>query len=219
MIRVLLGRHGETEWNVARRLQGQQDIGLSEVGRRQVEALRGTVADAAPEHVLVSGLCRARESAEVLGLTVRRADRRFDEAHLGDWEGRLSAGIRAENSQQYADWRAGLYRPPGAESFETLTARVLDGLSAAVQDAEDAGARTLLVVTHGGPIRALLREVVGLDPRSAVPSHPASLTVLDVEGSPAALRARHEGRMNEVGAARLRLYNYSPALSRQDPSD
>jgi probable phosphoglycerate mutase len=92
-------------------------------------------------------------------------------------------------------------------------------LSAAVQDAEDAGARTLLVVTHGGPIRALLREVVGLDPRSAVPSHPASLTVLDVEGGSDALRVGHGQTVRGDGAVRLRLYNYSPALSRQDPSD
>ena len=219
MIRILLVRHGETDWNGARRLQGQRDIALSETGRAQVAALRGTIADAAPEHVVVSGLSRARESAEVLGQPVHRADPRFNEARLGDWEGRSSIEIRAEHQQCYADWRAGLHRPPGAESFEELTARAVDGLCAAVGHAQDAGARTVLVVTHGGPIRALLREVVGLDPRSAVPSHPASLTVLDVDGGPGALRSARTDPAPAVGAVRLRLYNYSPALSRLDPSD
>lgn len=219
MIRILLVRHGETDWNGARRLQGQRDIALSQTGRAQVAALRGTIADAAPERVVVSGLCRARETAEVLGLTVHRADRRFNEAHLGDWEGRSSADIRAEDPQCYADWRAGLHRPPGAEGFEDLTSRVLEGMRTVVDEAQDSGARTLLIVTHGGPIRALLRAVVGLDPRSAVPSHPASLTVLDVEGGAGALPAGPDVVAHTDGSVRLRLYNYSPALSRLDPSD
>lgn len=211
MIRLILVRHGETEWNGQRRLQGQQDIGLSAAGREQAAALRSAISHLAPGHVVVSGLRRAQETAEVLGYAAQAGDPRLNEAFLGEWEGRHSADIRAADEQMYADWRAGKYRPPGAEGFAEMTDRVVDGVQAAVAEAAAAGADTLMIVAHGGPVRAFLQAAVGLDPERTVPSHPASLSLVDVDPAAESLRT--------AGAVKLRLFNYSPAMSPLDPPD
>ncbi|WDZ89587.1 histidine phosphatase family protein [Nocardiopsis sp. HUAS JQ3] len=211
MMRLFLVRHGETAWNGERRLQGQQDIGLSEAGRCQVAALAETVRYLDPGYVVTSGLCRTQETAEVLGVSPDARDPRLNEAYLADWEGRYSAQIKEEDGGVYAAWRAGRFHPPGAESFGELTDRVVEGIGAAVRRAHADGHRTLLAVTHGGPVRAFLVAAVGLDPARTVPSHPASLSIVDVDPGAASL--------TEPGAARLRLFNYSPAMSPLDPPD
>ncbi len=211
MMRLLLVRHGETPWNGERRLQGQQDIGLSEAGRRQVAALAETVGYLDPGHVVTSGLRRTRETAEMLGVRPDERDPRLNEAYLAGWEGRYSAQIKEEDGGVYAAWRAGRFHPPGAESFGELTDRVVDGIGAAVRRAHAGGHRTVLAVTHGGPVRAFLVAAVGLDPARTVPSHPASLSIVDVDPGAASL--------TEPGAAKLRLFNYSPAMSPLDPPD
>ncbi len=210
MIRLLLMRHGETAWNGEGRLQGRLDIALSERGREQARVLAPVVSSYAPGLVVTSALRRTRETAEALGLRVDRADPHLDEAHLGRWEGTHSVQLREDSPQEYQEWRAGLLRPPGGESFEELTARVLGGITRAVRDAAADGHRSVLVVTHGGPVRALLHRVVGLDPALTVPAHPASLSILEVE--------EHRG-LSERGSCRLRMFNLAPSAPEAEPAD
>lgn len=211
MMRLILVRHGETTWNGQRRLQGRQNIGLSEDGRRQVATLARTVGYLEPGYVVTSSLCRTRETTEVLGVGPDMCDPRLDEAYLAGWEGRYSAEIKEEALGEYTEWRAGRFHPPGAESFGELTDRVVAGMDAAVRRAWTDGHRTLMVVTHGGPVRAFLAAAVGLDPKRTVPSHPASLSIVDVAPGFASL--------TEPGATKLRLFNYSPSMSPLDPPD
>lgn len=205
MIRVALIRHGETAWNGERRLQGQEDIALSAVGRGQARSLTAAIEAMAPDRVVVSGLRRTAETAQELGLEPDAHDCRLDEASLGEWEGRYSADLREESPEEYAAWRAGRLTPPGGESFEQLTHRVTAGLFAAVADCARAGEEALVIVTHGGPVRAMLADLVGLDPARAIHSHPAGLSLLDVDP-----------RAQDV---KLRLYNYSPVVLEPDPAD
>lgn len=210
MIRLLLVRHGETAWNGAGRLQGRLDIALSERGRDQARALRPVLAPYAPGLVVTSALRRTAETATALGARQDRADPRLDEAHLGSWQGDYSARLQGEAPEDYLAWRAGQLCPPGGESFAELADRVVDGVSAAVRDAVTGGHRSVLVVTHGGPVRALLQRVVGLDPASTVPVHPASLSVLEVDE----VRA-----LADRGACRLRLFNHAPTAPDTEPAD
>lgn len=210
-MRLVLARHGETAWNIERRLQGQQDIALSSEGREQVLALVGAVCRLAPEYVVAARLSRARETAALLGAALNATDDRLNEAHLGEWEGCRSAEIRAAEPALYAQWRAGQYTPAGAESFGALTDRVVAAVDDAIRAARDRGASSLMVVTHGGPVRAYLQAAVGLDPARAVPSHPASVSAVDVDPWAAS--------PSRGGTARLRLFNYAPALSPLDPPD
>ncbi|VXB29164.1 histidine phosphatase family protein [Citricoccus sp. K5] len=211
MMRLILVRHGETTWNLERRLQGQRDIGLSTTGREQAFALLGAIRRLAPEYVVSAELARARETAELLGAGLDATDDRLNEAFLGSWEGCHSAELKASTPELYEQWRAGQYQPPGAECFTELTDRVVAGVDQAIRDAHARGLGTLMVVTHGGPVRAYLRAAVGLDPARTVPSHPASLSCVDVD--PAA------DSPSLAGTARLRLFNFAPALSLLDPSD
>lgn len=210
MITLLLVRHGETEWNGAGRLQGRLDIALSPTGREQALTLRPALDAYAPSLVITSALRRTQETAAALGQSVSRHDARLDEAHLGGWEGEHSAQLRAQFAEEYSAWRGGRLRPPGGESFEELTERVVAGVEAAVREAGDRARRCVLVVTHGGPVRALLQRVVGLDPALTVPSHPASLSVLEVD---------EDRPFTERGACRLRLFNHAPSAPFGDPPD
>lgn len=173
-------RHGETAWNAEHRLQGHHDVPLSAVGRAQARALAPLVEDHAPAWVVVSPLVRARETAALLGHPPGACDPSWQEVDIGEWTGRCAADLPAS---AYADWREGRHTPPGGESFAALTARVV-----AAVDALDRAAGTTLVVTHGGPIRALCHHLLGPHAALAVPVGPASLTAIDLDGPTPRLR-------------------------------
>lgn len=193
MKRLLLVRHGESEWNSIRRLQGQADIALSERGRAQALALRDTIAALAPDRVATSDLLRARVTAELLGHgdAERRPDLR--ENDVGDWTGRAIADLVSADAGAYAGWRAGSHTPPGGESWSDFSTRTRDAVLSLAADT----ASTLLVVAHGGVVRALLESFLGLAPRRIIPVGPASLTIL---------RRSLPGGWD----MRLELFNYNP---------
>lgn len=173
MKRLILVRHGETEWNANRRLQGQTDIALNDRGRSQARALATLVADLAPDHAVTSDLARAAETATLLG-AVAHPDMRLREQSLGDWTGREIADIVADTPQNYRDWRAGRFVPSGAESWAEFRKRVV----AALDDARGGADQTALVVCHGGVIRAALDAVLQIAPSRIIPVGPGSLTVI-----------------------------------------
>jgi broad specificity phosphatase PhoE len=166
MTTLLLARHGETDWNREGRWQGWADPPLNETGRAQArelaEQLRHTPFDA----VYSSDLRRAHETACIVaaphGVPVV-ADARLREIDIGSWSGLTRGDIDA----RYPDG----VRPDG-ETREQHEARVL----AAVEDVARANpGRRILVVTHGGTLRAL-HDVI-----SDVPYHPyANCAVLEV---------------------------------------
>ncbi len=174
MTRLLLVRHGETVWNSSRRLQGQEDIPLSERGKEQAQALASRVQVFKPARVVTSDLQRAVETATALGFARFCRDARLREADLGDWTGRSANDLKAQDADAYTAWREGRLTPPGAESFEELGERVHGALL------EQLSGGTVLVVTHGGVIRAALARFLGLYPDKIVPVSPASLTILDI---------------------------------------
>lgn len=192
MKRLMLIRHGESEWNAHRRLQGQADIELSELGRRQAAALRSTIEALAADAAVTSDLKRAFETAIILGLDEARAEPGLREIDVGEWTGQPIASIEAENPDGYLGWRAGSYTPPKGEDWSDFSARTNDCVRRALSVAD-----RLLVVCHGGVIRAILETMIGLAPRQIIPVGPASLTIL-------AERPAGSGRM------RLELFNFSP---------
>ncbi|WP_075295647.1 MULTISPECIES: histidine phosphatase family protein [unclassified Pseudonocardia] len=190
-MRLVLVRHGETAWNAGHRLQGDADVPMSDSGRAGVRALRPVLDVHGADHVVVAPLGRTRETAELLGLSTAGTDARWREAHLGEWTGRSVPDLPAD---RYAEWRAGRAAPPGGESFAELTERVLAGL------ADLPGEGTTVVVSHGGPIRIVLRHLVGLPPEKLVPVGPATLTVVDRSGALDRLHAYNIGGVRTAGA-------------------
>ncbi|WP_421725038.1 histidine phosphatase family protein [Bauldia sp.] len=182
MTLIHLMRHGETEWNIARRLQGQADIGLSEAGRVQVRAQRAAL-DGLPVRVVASDLARTIETAELLDVGAVRTDRRLREIHIGDWEGRPIEALLAEDADAYYDWRFGRYTPPGGEAWEGFRDRIVDALREHADMAQTQD-RDLLLICHGGVIRAVLDGFLGLLPERFAAAEPASLSTIRLDGQP-----------------------------------
>lgn len=197
-MRLLLVRHGQSEWNASRRLQGQADIALSDLGRAQARRLRPVIEALACPLVMTSDLTRATETAALIGANARSAPG-LREIDVGDWTGAAIADLVARQPQDYAAWRAGEFAPAGGELWADFRARAV----AVIEAARQASPAALLAVCHGGVIRALLEHYLGLPPRRISPAAPASLTAI---------------RLNGPGA-RLELFNYQPGLPELEAPD
>lgn len=160
MTELLLIRHGVTAWNTARRLQGRQDIPLSEAGRAQAATWR-VPARFAGFAWISSPLGRATETARLLGAPADlRTDPRLMEMAYGTWEGRRLADLRRDLGAEMVENEArGLdFRPPGGESPRDLQAR----LQPLYMELAAAGTATI-AVCHVGIIRATIALALGWD--------------------------------------------------------
>ncbi|AWN25648.1 histidine phosphatase family protein [Streptomyces sp. NEAU-S7GS2] len=168
---LLLLRHGETALTPEKRLSGSggSDPALSETGRRQAEATaRMLAARGAVQAVVSSPLRRAQQTAETaarrLGLEVQ-VDEGLTEADFGAWEGLTFAEVGERYPDELAAWRASAAAVPGG-SGETFTAvarraaRSRDRLLARYEG------QTVLVVSHVGVLRTLVRLALGAPPAS-----------------------------------------------------
>ncbi len=165
MTRLLLLRHGRTDWNLLRRIQGRTDTDLSHDGLKEVEARR-LPDDFNHFAVVTSPLNRARQTAQALGLRTATIEPRLIEMNWGEWEGRTLEELRAELGDAMSENEArGLdFRPPGGESPREVQARLTPWLV----DVARAGHPTL-AVTHKGVIRALLAMAYAWDMRGKPP--------------------------------------------------
>lgn len=152
MTTILLARHGETDWNLQRRVQGHSDQPLNETGRAQARALADELATVPLDAVYASDLARARETARIvaerLGLPVTTLHE-LREKHFGTWEGLTDEEV----FQRFPAARQGPWGD--GETPEQLSARVLAALRSIAAEHPDG---QVLVVAHGGPLRALLRH-------------------------------------------------------------
>lgn len=170
--RLILIRHGETDWNREGRLQGGQDIPLNEIGRGQAAQaaarLRALAPDFATLDYVGSPMARARETMAILrrelglppdGYVV---DERLRELTFGRWEGQTWREVRKaerEQAQMRERDKWGFAPPGGGESYAMLAERVrpvLAGFS-----------RETVVVSHGGVARAVLALVGAVPPAKA----------------------------------------------------
>lgn len=174
MKRILLVRHGESEWNAVRRLQGQADIGLSKLGEQQARTLGPMIATYKPDLVLTSDLQRAANTASLLGYPDATPEPRLREQNLGTWTGVEIAHLQATAPAAYAGWRAGTFAPESGEIWHDFKARI----AGVIDMARDQPAETVLMVCHGGVIRAALDAMLGLEPSRIIPVGPGSLTIL-----------------------------------------
>ncbi|MCW5730621.1 MAG: histidine phosphatase family protein [Alphaproteobacteria bacterium] len=152
-------RHGPTEWNREKRLQGRHDLPLLEESRAWL-AGRRLPPPFAGAKALVSPLRRARETAAALGLEGAEPTASLIEMDFGAFEGRRLSDLRAELGDGLKENEArGLdFRPPGGESPREVQARLARWLAeAARQDGP------LLAVTHKGVMRCLLTLAYGWD--------------------------------------------------------
>lgn len=167
--RVVLLRHGRTEWNATHRWQGHLDPPLDDMGRQQASTAAAALVGLRPAVLLSSDLHRARSTAEIVaavaGLPVG-VDPALRETDIGDWQGRTSAEISTRWAAELGLWSTGdvRVRPPGGENRLEVAARMLGairgGLAGTPKDS------TLLVVSHGGAARVAIAALLELEHRS-----------------------------------------------------
>ncbi|MET8835185.1 histidine phosphatase family protein [Micromonospora sp. NPDC004540] len=164
MTRLIIWRHGNTDWNAAGRVQGQTDVPLNDLGREQARVAAPVLAALRPDAIVASDLRRAADTAAALaaltGLPVR-SDARLRERHFGQWQGLALTEVAERFPDEYARWRAGDPDPgAGIESLDDLGKR----LGAAFQEAADlAVGGTVVVATHGGGARQGVGHLLGWD--------------------------------------------------------
>jgi len=163
--RLLLARHGQSVSNAVRRFQGVQDVPLSELGRRQAEALADALRGRRIAAVYSSPLQRARHTAELAAVALQAPLRSVDdlrELSLGEWEGCTVEEVQARPGNPYACWVRDPVGslPPGSEPLAAVQARVVQAL-ADIERAHPNG-DDVLVVCHGGVISAYLAHCLGL---------------------------------------------------------
>ncbi|MBD0348367.1 MAG: histidine phosphatase family protein [Thermoleophilia bacterium] len=161
---VLLVRHGETDWNRDRRIQGQSDPPLNAAGREQARDLAERLAGTRLDAVYASDLRRARETAEILAARLAMpvvVDPQLRELDFGSWEGWTVEELQERDPENVARWlETGEAVWERGETHADLARRVR---TAVARLAEIHAGGQILLVAHGGPVRALLMEAEGLD--------------------------------------------------------
>jgi broad specificity phosphatase PhoE len=160
---ILLARHGESDWNRERRWQGHADRPLTIRGEEQARALADRIADIRLDAVYASDLRRARETARAVarprGLDVQAVPD-LREVDVGSWSGLTRDDAKERFPEEYARWLDGGPGWPDGESYDAMSERVLRAVSEIVATHPDG---RVLVVSHGGPIRAIHAAALRMD--------------------------------------------------------
>lgn len=185
-MRLLLARHGETDYNHEWRFQGRSDLGLNRAGRQQAEELRQRLSREPLDVIYASNLKRAAETADIIargrGLRVEFSEN-LAELDFGGCEGLTHAEI----VERYPDWQ------PGDDDFTAYGGESLGQLGQRVRAfekelrGENPAEADILIIAHAGPLRVLLCVLLGIDIENWRRFHlePASLTVVeDFRGEP-----------------------------------
>jgi glucosyl-3-phosphoglycerate phosphatase len=191
--RIVLLRHGRTEWNATRRYQGQADPPLDEVGRAQAIEVASLIAAMRPDLLVSSDLLRARQTAEkVASLTGLELglDARLRERNLGHWQGLTREEVASRYPEEFAEWLAGrdVTRRGGESRVEVADrARQLVAELPAVE--------LVVLVSHGATVMCLSAALLGLPQTPSVlgPLANCHWTELRNNGSGWTLRAHNAG--------------------------
>lgn len=163
---LTLVRHGETDWNLGRRIQGSTDIPLNDTGREQARATAQTLAerltDGTRTVIASSDLSRAHETARIiageLSLAAPATYPGLRERSYGEAEGLTDVDF----AERWGAWHTAVV--PGAEPWEDVTARALTAIRTVVADARRFTAPQspdVIVVAHGALIRAVMEHATG----------------------------------------------------------
>jgi broad specificity phosphatase PhoE len=181
-MQLMIARHAETTWNVERRIQGWTDSALTVRGSQQARALADRLRTTRISAIYCSDLGRAKMTAECVGLwhdleVVTMMELR--ESSWGEWEGLTAEQIEErypeiwpkfvargqDSSEDHADWESNTLIP-GGESMKDASDRIARGLSE-IRARHENSADLVLVVGHGGSLRYMITNSLGVRPSLA----------------------------------------------------
>ncbi len=168
--RILLLRHGETDWNRQSRFQGQIDVPLNATGRQQAQQAAAFLRQTPMKRAYSSPMARPRETAELVlehhAHVPLIPDQGLLEIGHGLWEGKLEEEIQARWPQLLATWKAAPHQVvmpgPGGETIQQVSQRAVVAMERIAQDLVDGD--TALVVAHDAVNKAILCHLLGLSP-------------------------------------------------------
>lgn len=165
-MRLIFVRHGETPWNVTLQYQGQGNVPLNERGQEQARRAAERLRRFEVAALYSSDIVRAWQTAEIVGAALSRtpvAMPELREIDVGQWEGHTPEELYRRFPDHMAEYKRDPARTVriGGESYAQLQARALVALNY-LQETHQQG-ETIVAVSHGGTIRALLCHVIGLD--------------------------------------------------------
>lgn len=187
-MKLILVRHGETEWIRQKRYQGRADIGLNQTGLTQARAVGKFLKSEKPVAIFSSALKRARQTAKFVVQQNRsklhlQIDKSLNEISFGKWEGMAHAAARVKFPKSVRRFYKSMAnsQPDGGESLQSLKNRVGRFLKAFFRAYGDGG-ETAIVVAHGGTIRMMMVHILGIPLRVFwnFRIDPASVTILNV---------------------------------------
>ena len=166
--RLLIVRHGQTDWNSSGRFQGQTDIPLNPTGIGQAQAIAERLITETPAAIYASDLQRAWQTAQIIHTALLPEHRpplisepRLREMCFGKWEGLTYNEIQARQPRLLQRWESDLEHtaPPGGETLLEMAERVeaLYGSILAAHPDE-----TVLLVAHGGPLQLMITQALGM---------------------------------------------------------
>ena len=162
MTLILLARHGETDWNRSERWQGHADPPLNATGLSQAEALADLLAEERLHAIYSSDLQRAVSTAEAVArrhaLPLVQLER-LREIDVGEWSGLTTTEIKEQHAEGFERHNAGGDGWLTGEPHAEMQKRIVAAIDALAQAHED---ETILVVIHGGTIRALLAHAMAI---------------------------------------------------------
>jgi len=163
MTRLILTRHGQTEWNVKGFVQGALDSPLSDAGIEQARRLSARLAGEKIDHIYSSPLGRAVSTARLIAdprhLQVCECPE-FREISFGQWEGKSWKQLRSNEPELFAQWEACpyLFRFPQGEVMEDVLLRAKPRLHRLI---EAHPGETICVVSHGITLKVLVTDLMG----------------------------------------------------------
>ncbi len=165
MTRLFLVRHGETDFNREKRIAGQLDIPLNELGRAPAQATAELLKDELIAAVYASDLARAAETAQIIAEKHKLSvilSKELRERSYGHWEGKFAEEIESLFPEEYEQLRQAPldFAPPGGESRKALFERVTQKLNEILAAHAD---ESVVIVSHGGPIRQMINYVIVLE--------------------------------------------------------
>ena len=164
-MKLFLTRHGQTDWNIAGRYQGQSDTPLNETGLRQAEQIAKRLSSETIHAIYSSDLSRAANTAQTIAdfhsLEIKK-DSRWRELSFGDWEGLTYQEMSARSPNLFEAWMKDplTISTPNGETLAQLAERVK---AAFYEIKEEHANQTVLVVAHSGSLQSLLAVALGVD--------------------------------------------------------
>lgn len=164
MKKIYLLRHGESQWNLLGKIQGQKDIPLTDRGRLQAKLAGDRLSSLEIDKIYSSDLSRAYDTAKIIGEKLNKepiTNKDFREISFGDWEGLSNKDIGANKEQVYL-WRnePENLQIPGGENLTQVQTRAMEALNKIIQDRKD---ESILLVSHGVTLKTLVLALLDMD--------------------------------------------------------